>query len=227
MFNFLWYPQRKRGRDGPNRTLITENQRLRQTMHLNGCAAVQCSSRVSSHNPCGLHACTCLACGTLAGFLLPMAVVFEFPCWTCLCSCGRCAGNLGFQFLLLERPRERSFNLIQHTHTHQHHTLAQTHDLFAHTRTNTLRRHNRHTHPLHTTTRTKLPQFYVRSEVDNHGYGSPTAPHEMSVHGELTTRCHFTETPPSHYCVFQSDQSFIRTWFDARTRCDAGFSPTE
>ena len=29
--------------------------------NLNGCAAVQCTSHVSSHNPCELHACSCLA----------------------------------------------------------------------------------------------------------------------------------------------------------------------
>ena len=41
----------KIGRDELNRTLINEGQRLRQTMNLNGCAAVQCTSRVSSHTP--------------------------------------------------------------------------------------------------------------------------------------------------------------------------------
>ena len=38
------------GRDELNRTSINEDQRLRQTMNLNGCAAVQCTSRVSSDN---------------------------------------------------------------------------------------------------------------------------------------------------------------------------------
>ena len=35
--NCWWWPQRQRGRDELNRTLINENQRLGQTMNLNGC----------------------------------------------------------------------------------------------------------------------------------------------------------------------------------------------
>ena len=54
LFNLLLLLERTRGRDELNRTLIIENQRLRQTMNLNGCA-----SRVSSHNPCGIHAVKC------------------------------------------------------------------------------------------------------------------------------------------------------------------------
>ena len=56
------------GRDEPHRILVNENQRLRKTMNLTGCAAVQRTSR--------LHACTCLACGTLAGFLLKIGCFY-------------------------------------------------------------------------------------------------------------------------------------------------------
>ena len=55
---FLWWPQRQR------------NQRLKQTMNLNGCAAVQFTSRVSLHNPCGIHAVHCAIqrpCVTVTG----------------------------------------------------------------------------------------------------------------------------------------------------------------
>ena len=61
-----------------NRTLINENQRLRQTMNQNRCAAVQCTSRVSSRSSCGLHACTCLACGTLNGWFLVVYLGITF-----------------------------------------------------------------------------------------------------------------------------------------------------
>ena len=50
-----------------NRTLINKNQRLKQTLDLKSVAAMQCTSRISSRNPCALHACARLACGTLAG----------------------------------------------------------------------------------------------------------------------------------------------------------------
>ena len=84
------------GRDELNRTLINENRRLRQVKNLNGCASVQCASRVSSQNPCRLHGCNCLVCGTLAGFLLPTTFFFffEIACWKCLFPCGRCARKL-------------------------------------------------------------------------------------------------------------------------------------
>ena len=35
-------------------------------MKLNGCAAVQCTSRVASHNPCGVHAVNCAIQGPSA-----------------------------------------------------------------------------------------------------------------------------------------------------------------
>ena len=46
------------GRDELNSTFINENQRLLQTLNLNCCAAVQCTARVSSHNP-RIHADNC------------------------------------------------------------------------------------------------------------------------------------------------------------------------
>ena len=49
MFNFFTVID-EIGRDQLNRTLIKEGRQLRDTMKLNGCAAVQCTSRVSSHN---------------------------------------------------------------------------------------------------------------------------------------------------------------------------------
>ena len=67
-------------RDELNRTFIHENQRLIQTMNLNCCAEVQCAARVFSNKLCGLHACTCLACGTLAGLLVSVAG-FLWPAW--------------------------------------------------------------------------------------------------------------------------------------------------
>ena len=93
-----------------NRTLTNEHQRLRHTMNLNGGAAVQCTSRVSSHNPCGLHASTCLPCGTLECFLLSMAGIL-LSTWGARSGflrivCGQCwaklsqrdAANTQFQF---------------------------------------------------------------------------------------------------------------------------------
>ena len=84
------------GRDELGRTFVNENQRLRHTMNFHGCAAMQCTSRVPSHNLCGLHACTCLAFGTLASFLLPMAGFLLSKIGdNLLDSCGECAGNVG------------------------------------------------------------------------------------------------------------------------------------
>ena len=55
-----------------NVPLINENQRLRHAMGLNGCAAVQRTSRVSWHNP-GIHAVSC-------AFQSPTATARS---WTC------------------------------------------------------------------------------------------------------------------------------------------------
>ena len=65
------------------------------------CGAVHCTC--SLHNACGLHASTCFACGTLAGFLLSAC---QYPSGL-LRMCGEVRGNKSPQ----EVPRTRSFRL--------------------------------------------------------------------------------------------------------------------
>ena len=120
MLNLWCLPQRKRSRDELHRTLTKENQRLRQAMNLNGCAAMQCTSRVPPYIPCGLHACTCSACGTLEGFSLPMAGSCCQLGDKLLDSCGGFARKVGQKILLYEVPRIRSFNAA-HEQTQKNH----------------------------------------------------------------------------------------------------------